>query len=177
MSFQGATLTDPAVQISRSGFLKRDSLPRTRGADPRLQQRVSAEKGIVFLPRQPPPASAAIEPLVPESAGAAVELPETLVVRPPPVVLVVAPEFGIEGLLLLVHRFMSVLRAPSADRRQAPAEPFAHRPHMDCELPSSAACTDVREAEKVEGAGFLPPPLRAFLRVAPKFQQPRLLRV
>jgi hypothetical protein len=26
MSFQGATLTDPTVQISRSGFLKRNSL-------------------------------------------------------------------------------------------------------------------------------------------------------
>ena len=38
------------------------------------------------------------------------------------VVLVVASELGVEGLLLLVHRHMSVLLAPFADRCEAPAE-------------------------------------------------------
>jgi hypothetical protein len=108
----GSSLTDPTVQISRSGFLKRDSLFKSRAADPRLQQRVSAAEGIVFRPRQPRPAGSAIEPLAPEFAGAPIELPETLGVRGSPVVLIVAPELGIEGFLLLAHRCMSVLLAP-----------------------------------------------------------------
>jgi hypothetical protein len=135
-----------------------------------LQQRVLAEQGIVFRPRQPRPARPAIEPLVPEFAGAPIELPEALGVRRSPVVLVVAPELGIEGLRLLVHRHMSVLLAPSADRSQAPAEPLAHRPYMDGELPSSAASADVRKTEKVEAAGFLPLPLRAFPPVPGEWQ-------
>jgi len=53
-------LTDPTVQISRSGFLKRDSLLKSRATDPRLQQRASAEKGVIVLPRQPRPARSAI---------------------------------------------------------------------------------------------------------------------
>ena len=174
----GSSLTDPTVQISRSGFLKRDSLFKSRAADPRLQQRVSAEEGIVFRPRQPRPAGSAIEPLVPEFAGAPIELPETLRVRGSPVVLVVAPELGIEGFLLLAHRCMSVLLAPCGDRREAPAEPLAHRSHLHGELPSTAARANVRQPEKVEGAGLLLPlPLRTFLCVAPKFHQPCLLRV
>jgi hypothetical protein len=79
-----------------------------------------------------------------------------------------ASELGVEGLLLLVHRCMSVLLAPFCDRREAPAEPLAHRSHVHCELPSPAACANVREAKEVEGAGFLLSlPLRAFLCVAP----------
>jgi hypothetical protein len=90
----------------------------------------------------------------------------------------VASELGVEDLLLLVHWCMSVLLAPFGDRCEAPAEPLAHRSHMQGELPSSAACANVRQTEKVEGVGFLlAPPLRALLGVPPKFQQPRLLRV
>ena len=89
-----------------------------------------------------------------------------------------ASELGVEGLLLLVHRCMSVLLAPCGDGREAPAEPFTHCSHMHGELPSPTACANVRQAKKVEGAGFLLAlPLRAFLGVPPKFQQPRLLRV
>jgi hypothetical protein len=45
----GSPLTDPTVQISRSGFLKRDSLLKSRATDPRWQQRVSAEKDVIVL--------------------------------------------------------------------------------------------------------------------------------
>src|ERR1017187_5533829 len=52
-----------------------------------------------------------------------------------------------------------------------------HRPHVHCELPSPAACTDVREAEEIERGWLLPLPLRMFLRVSPKVHQPGLFRV
>jgi hypothetical protein len=89
----------------------------------------------------------------------------------------VASELGVEGFLLLAHLLVSVLLAPSGDGGQAPTEPFAHRPHVDGELPSSAACADVREPEEIEGAGLVPLPLRVSPCVPPKFHQPRLLRV
>jgi hypothetical protein len=54
-------------------------------------------------PRQTRPKRSAIEPVVPESTGAAIELPKTQKVHREPVVLVVAPELGIEGFLLLFH--------------------------------------------------------------------------
>src|SRR5262249_10871893 len=127
-----SSLTDPAVQISRSGFFKRNSLLHPWVADPREQQRVSAEEGMIVIPRQPRPTRSSIEPVVPEPTGATIELPKTLEVRRAPVVLVVAPELGIEDLLLLVHRRMTMLLAPSTDRRQASAEPFVHRPYMHC---------------------------------------------
>ena len=132
----------------------------------------------VSLPRHPVPSRAAIEPLPPDPYDTPIELQKALRVRRSAVVLVVASELGVEGLLLLVHWCMSVLLAPFGDRCEAPAEPLAHRSHMHCELPSPAACANVRQTEKVEGAGFLLALLlRAFLGVAPKFQQPRLLRV
>jgi hypothetical protein len=38
--------------------------------------------------------------------------------------LVVAPEFGVEDLLLLTHRQVAVLLAPCSYRLQAPSEPL-----------------------------------------------------
>ena len=46
-----SSLTDPAVQISRSGFFKRNLLLQTRVTDPRERQRVASEQGIVLSPR------------------------------------------------------------------------------------------------------------------------------
>ena len=74
-----------------------------------------------------------------------IELPDTAVVRRAPVILVVAPELGVEDFLLLSHRLVPVLLAPFGDRLQPPAEPFADRLHVDCELPLPAACADVRK--------------------------------
>jgi hypothetical protein len=127
----------------------------------------SKEFGI-SLPRHPVPARAAIEPLPPDPHDAPIEFQKALRVRRSAIVLVVASELGVESLLLLIHRCVSVFLAPFGDRREAPAEPLAHRPHMHGELPSPAVCANVREAEEVEGAGFLDPlPLRALLCVAP----------
>src|SRR5882762_10813497 len=85
-----------------------------------------------------------------------IELADTPVVRRAPVVLVVAPKLGVEGLLLLVHRVVHVLLAPLSDRFQTPSEPCAHRSHLHCELPSSAACTDVVRPRKSNVLGFFP---------------------
>jgi hypothetical protein len=110
------------------------------------QQRMATEEFCIFLPRHPLPASSATEPLPPDAADFPMELPGAPGVRRSPVVLVVAPELGIEGRLLFVHRLVSVLLAPFGYCRQAPAEPLLHRPHVHCELPSPAACADVRKS-------------------------------
>jgi hypothetical protein len=44
-----------------------------------------------------------------------------------------------------------MLLAPLGDRFEAPSEPFAHCPYVHCELPSSAACTDVRQTPSWAG--------------------------
>jgi hypothetical protein len=56
-----------------------------------------------------------------------IELPEFSVVRRSSVILIVAPELGVEGFLLLVHRCVAVFLAPFGDCRQAPAKPLLHR--------------------------------------------------
>jgi hypothetical protein len=73
-----------------------------------------------------------------------VELPETSVVRRSPVVLVVATEFGVEGFLLLFHSHVPVSPALLGHRLRTPAEPFACRSHVDCELPSPIAFANMR---------------------------------
>src|SRR5215469_12985519 len=94
------------------------------------------------------------------------------------IVLVVAAELCVQGLLLLAHRVMPVLFAPGGDAFQPSAEPLVNRLHMHGELPLPAAGAYVREAEKVEGVGlFLAPLLRLPLCKSPKRHQPCLLRV
>ena len=105
---------------------------------------MSTKKLVVPPPRHPIPARAAIEPLPPDPYDAPIELQKALRVCRAAVVLVVASELGIEVVLLLVHWCMSVLLAPLGDRSEAPAEPLAHRSHMHGELPSPAACANVR---------------------------------
>jgi hypothetical protein len=126
-----------------------------------------SEEFSIFRPRHHLPASSATEPLPPDIADYPRELPEASGVGRSSVILVVAPEHGIEGLLLCVHRFMAVLPAPFGHGRQTPSEPLIHRPHVHCELPSPAACANVPEAEEIERGRFLPQPLRMF-RVPPK---------
>jgi hypothetical protein len=77
-----------------------------------------SEKLDVSFPRHPISARATIEPLPPDSYDASIELQKALRVCRAAVVLVVASELGVEGLLLLVHRCMSVLLAPFSDRRE-----------------------------------------------------------
>ena len=168
----------PPCRFPAAGSSSRTLRVRPGMSNLRRQQRMLTKELGISLPRHPVPSRAAIEPLPPDPYDAPIELQKALRVCRSAVVLVVASELGVEGLLLLVHWCMSVLLAPFGDRCEAPAEPLAHRSHMHCELPSPAACANVRQTEKVEGAGFLLALLlRAFLGVAPKFQQPRLLRV
>src|SRR5260370_40421175 len=120
----------------------------------RKEQRVVTEEFYIFLPRHSLPASSATEPLPQDIADCPIELPDASGVRRSSVILVVAPELSVEGCLLFVHRLMAVFLAPFGYRRQAPSESFLHRPHVHCELPSPAACTDVREAEEIERGWF-----------------------
>ncbi len=105
---------------------------------------MATEEFYIFLPRQRLPASSATEPLPPDMADCPIELPDASGVRWSSVILVVAPELGVEGRLLFAHRIVAILLAPFGYCRQAPSEPFLHRPHIHCELPSPAACADVR---------------------------------
>src|SRR5260370_8749028 len=109
--------------------------------------------------------------------GLLIELPDSSVVRRSSVILVVTPELGVQGFLLLVHRLVSVLLAPFGDCRQAPFKPFLHRSHVHGELPLSTACAYVREADDAQSSGFLPLPFRIVLSLPPEFHQPRLLRL
>src|SRR5260370_7428910 len=88
-----------------------------------------------------------------------IELPDTSVVRRSSVILVVTPELGVQGFLLLVHRLVSVLLAPFCDCRQAPFKPFLHRSHVHRELPLSTSFAYVPESQAFQHPGLLPPPL------------------
>jgi hypothetical protein len=98
---------------------------------------------VTFLPGHPVSTSAPAEPPSPDLPDLPKELPDTPVVRRSPVILVVAPESGVEGLLLFLHRHVAVLLAPFGNRLQAPSEPLLHRSHVHGEFPFPAAGTDV----------------------------------
>src|ERR1700746_970520 len=131
----------PPSQTPPCRFPAAGSSSRTRRlppdmSDPWRQQRMTSKERGISLPRQSVSARTAIEPLPPDSYDSPIELQKTLRVCRAAIVLVVASELGVEGLLLFVHRCMSVLPAPVGDRREAPAEPLAHRSPMHGELPS-----------------------------------------
>jgi hypothetical protein len=146
---------------------------KIRGSNKGCFRRMAA----YFLPGHPVSTSASVEPLSPDMTDFPPEPPDTPVIRRSSIILVVAPEFGVEGLLLFLHRQVAVLLAPFGNCLQAPSQPLLHRSHVHCEFPFSTACTDVREAEEIQSAGFLPLPLRICLCIPPKFHQSRLLRM
>ena len=115
------------------------------------------------LPRQPSPTCAATQLFPPNATDDPIKLPKASVVRPSPVILVVAAELGVKGLLLLVHRIVPVRFTPLGDRLQAPTESLADRPHVYCELPLPAACADVRAGGEALAAGFHVPGRREAL--------------
>src|SRR5258708_15356705 len=96
-------------------------LPVPRMCDPWEQQWVATEDLGISLPRQPHLASSATEPLPPGATNFPIELHDAFVVRRSSVVLVVAPELGVKGLLLFLHRIVAVLPAPVGNRLQAPS--------------------------------------------------------
>src|ERR1700674_3973031 len=91
------------------------------------------------------------EPLVPEPQDQPIEPPQTAVVRRPTVVLVVAPEFGIERRGLMLDRGVPMLLAPLRHRLHTASKAFAHGPDVNRKPPPPAARTHMRETEKVEG--------------------------
>src|SRR5712691_8830220 len=120
-------------------------------ADARRKQRMTIEQLLEAVPVQPLPSRAPGQPLVPEPADEPIIPPKTAVVRWPSVVLVVAPEFGVERCGLILDRVVPMRLAPLRYRFHTPPKAFAHCPHVNREPLPSAARTHVRETEEVEG--------------------------
>src|ERR1035441_6148441 len=135
------------------------------------------QEGTIPLPRQRPPTRATTQPFPPYTADTPIKLHDAAVIRRAPVILVMAAEFCIQGLLLFAHRLVPVLFTPVGDRLQPSAEPFCNRSHVDCELALAAAGAQMREPKEVEGCGSLPLLLRIPRCIAPELNQPGLLRV
>jgi hypothetical protein len=75
--------------------------------DARAKQRSEFEQSFEVGPWQRLPARPPVEPRVPESPDLLIELPNAAVVRRPPVVLVMAPKFGVECRGLVLNRVVS----------------------------------------------------------------------
>src|SRR6266571_8935341 len=145
-------------------------------ADARRKQRMTIEQLLEAVPVKPLPPRAPGQPLVPEPADEPIKPPQTAVVRRPSVVLVVAPEFGIERRGLILDRVVPMLLAPLRHRLHTAPKAFADSPNVNREPPPSAARTDMREAEEIEGRGLWRIGA-ARERRASERQQPRLLGV
>src|SRR2546427_4913316 len=77
---------------------------------------MTLEQPLVANPVERLPARAPVQPRVPEPSNEPIELLETAIVRRSPVVLVVAPEFGIERRGLMLDRVVPMLLAPLRHR-------------------------------------------------------------
>src|SRR5712671_7591899 len=110
---------------------------------------MTLEQPLVANPVERLPTRAPVQPHVPEPSNEPIEPLKTAIVRRSPVVLVVAPEFGIERRGLILDRVVPMLLAPLRHRLHTPPKAFANRPNVNREPPPSAARTHVREAEKV----------------------------
>ena len=109
-----------------------------------------------LIPVQSLATSPPIKPFLPDSTDRAKELPKTPVVRRSPIVLVVAPEVPVEGLLLLLNGIMPMLLTPSRHFHETALEPLSHRPEVDREIPSPASLADMRETKKIESCWLSP---------------------
>src|SRR5437870_13670640 len=103
--------------------------------DARRKQRMTSEQLLEAVPGKPLPPRAPGQPLVPEPADEPIIPPETAVVRRPSVVLVVAPEFGVERRGLILDRVVPMLLAPLRHRLHTPPKAFTHCPHVNREPP------------------------------------------
>src|SRR5712692_7054023 len=137
---------------------------------------MTLEQPLVATPVERLPSRAPVQPRVPEPSNEPIEPLKTAIVRRSPVVLVVAPEFGIERRGLILDRVVPMLLAPLRHRLHAAPKAFANRPHVNREPPPSAARTHMREAEEVEGRRLWRR-RAARERRASERQQPRLLGV
>src|SRR6267378_1667648 len=73
---------------------------------------MTLEQPLVATPVERLPARAPVQPHVPEPSNEPIEPLETAIVRRSPVVLVVAPEFGIERRGLMLDRVVPMVLAP-----------------------------------------------------------------
>src|SRR3989475_639305 len=137
---------------------------------------MTLEQPLVATPVERLPARAPVQPRVPEPSNEPIEPLETAIVWWSPVVLVVAPEFGIERRGLMLDRVVPMVLAPLRHRPHTASKAFAHGPDVNRKPPPPAARTHVRETEKVEGRR-LPRVGTARTRRAAERQEPRLLRV
>src|SRR5436309_8432689 len=100
---------------------------------------MTSEEVRKLIPVQSLATSPPIKPFLPGPTDRAKELPKTPVVRRSPIVLVVAPELPVEGLLLLLNGIMSMLLTPSRHLLETALEPLSHRPEVDREFPLPAS--------------------------------------
>src|SRR2546425_10489354 len=112
---------------------------------------MTLEQPLVATPVERLPARAPVQPRVPEPSNEPIEPLETAIVRRSPVVLVVAPEFGIERRGLMLDRVVPMVLAPLRHRPHTASKACAHGPDVNREPPPPAARTHMRETEKVEG--------------------------
>src|SRR5229473_8088911 len=112
---------------------------------------MTLEQPLVANPVERLPARAPVQPRVPEPSNEPIEPLKTAIVRRSPVVLVVAPEFGIERRGLMRDRVVPMVLAPLRHRLHTASKAFAHGPDVNRKPPPPAARTHMRETEKVEG--------------------------
>ena len=156
------------------------SRPRRAGPgsrDPGAQERVAPKELCVGFPCEGPSPRPSIQPLLPDTPDAAVELPQAAVVRRSAVVLVVAAKFRIEDGLLLAQVVVPMSLAPFGDAVKRASQALSHRSEANRELPSPAARTYVRKAKKVEGLGFRPRLLCSMQSLTPEWYEACLFRV
>jgi hypothetical protein len=90
----------------------------------------------------------------------------------------VTAEFRVEGFPLFYYWIMKVSLTPGRDRLETAAKALLHGPDVDRELPSPAACADVRETQEVECFRLLPTlGLGSRQGFAPELDEPSFLRV
>src|SRR6266849_5730134 len=117
---------------------------------------MTLEQPLVANPVERLPARAPVQPRVPEPSNEPIEPLKTAIVRRSPVVLVVAPEFGIERRGLMLDRVVPMLLAPLRHRRHTASKAFAHGPDVNRKPPLPAARTHMRVSRPGE---FHPQPL------------------
>ena len=105
---------------------------------------MTLEQPLVASPVERLPARAPVQPRVPEPSNEPIEPLKTAIVRRSPVVLVVAPEFGIERRGLMLDRVVPMLLAPLRHRLHTAPQAFAHGPDVNRKPPPSAARTHMR---------------------------------
>ncbi len=105
---------------------------------------MALEQPVVANPVESLPARAPVQPRVPEPSNEPIEPLETARVRRSPVVLVVAPEFGVERRGLILDRVVPMVLAPLRHRLHTASKACAHGPSGSLRPPPTLCCTPGR---------------------------------